>query len=159
MAHLNKKISKHISFEESCDVIEPMSKEKRIFKYFAYAAPSSILWSKNESTYKGRITMDFATNVTRLGDFLHFGQFLKPLATINLPIPLTFLGNFCKGVKIIHFSSEIILGNFYRHLAIFIWSHWTCSTKLFWPNDLKYAHLAIPKIQNFPNLRSNVDAN
>ena len=35
----------------------------------------------------------------------------------------TFLGNFCKGVKIYHFYSEIILGNFYRHLAIFIWSH------------------------------------
>ena len=26
---------------------------------------------------------------------------------------------FCKGVKIYHFSSEIILGNFFRHLAIF----------------------------------------
>ena len=30
---------------------------------------------------------------------------------------------FCKGVEIFHFSSEIILGNFYRHLAIFFWSH------------------------------------
>ena len=30
------------------------------------------------------------------------------LATINLPKSLTFLGNFCKGVKIYHFSSEII---------------------------------------------------
>ena len=26
----------------------------------------------------------------------------------------TLLGNFCKGVKVIYFSSEIILGNFYR---------------------------------------------
>ena len=35
------------------------------------------------------------------------------------------LGNFCKGVKIIHFSSEIIFGQlFFRHLVIFIWSHW-----------------------------------
>ena len=34
----------------------------------------------------------------------------------------TFLGNYCKGVKIYHFSSEIILGIFYRHLAIFFWS-------------------------------------
>ena len=47
------------------------------------------------------------------------GNFLKPLAKINLPKSPTFLGNFCKGVKIFHFSSKIILGNFYRHLAIF----------------------------------------
>ena len=29
----------------------------------------------------------------------------------------------CEGVEIYHFSSEIILGNFYRHVAIFFWSH------------------------------------
>ena len=46
-------------------------------------------------------------------------KILRPLATINLPKSATFLGNFCKGVKIYNFSSEIILGNFYRHLAIF----------------------------------------
>ena len=49
-------------------------------------------------------------NVTRLGDLLDFGQFLKPLATINLPKSPTFLGNFCKCVIIYHFSSEIIFG-------------------------------------------------
>ena len=38
------------------------------------------------------------------------GKFLKPLATINLPKSPTFLGNFCKRVKIYHFSSEIIFG-------------------------------------------------
>ena len=53
-------------------------------------------------------------------EFLHTGeeeedvgqcdQFLKPLATINLPKSPTFLGNFCNGVKIYHFSSEIIFG-------------------------------------------------
>ena len=37
-------------------------------------------------------------------------NFLKPLATINLSKYLTFLGNFCKGVKVIHFSCEIIFG-------------------------------------------------
>ena len=46
-------------------------------------------------------------------------NFLKPLATINLPKSPTFLGNFCKGVKNLSFSSEVILGNFYRHFAIF----------------------------------------
>ena len=50
------------------------------------------------------------TSVTRLGDLLHFGQPFKPLATVNLPKSPTFLGNFCKGVNIIHFSSEIIFG-------------------------------------------------
>ena len=33
-----------------------------------------------------------------------------PLATINLPKPPTFSGNFCNGVKIYHFPSEIIFG-------------------------------------------------
>ena len=50
------------------------------------------------------------------------GNFLKPLATINLPKSLTFLGNFCKGVKFYHFSIEIIFGQLYRHFAIFFWS-------------------------------------
>ena len=48
------------------------------------------------------------TSVTRLGDLLEFGQLFKALTTINLPKSPTFLGNFCKGVKIYHFSSEII---------------------------------------------------
>ena len=38
------------------------------------------------------------------------GNFLKHLATIILPKSPTFLGNFCKGVEIYHFSSEIIFG-------------------------------------------------
>ena len=70
------------------------------------------------------------SSVTRLGDFLHFGQQFKaggnnskPVATIILPKLPTLLGNFCKGAKIIHFLIKSYLGNFYRHLAIFIWSH------------------------------------
>ena len=35
------------------------------------------------------------------------GNFLKPLATINLPKSPTFLVNYCKCVKMHHFSSEI----------------------------------------------------
>ena len=49
-------------------------------------------------------------SVTRFGDFLDFEQLLKPLAEINLPKYPTFLGKFCKGVKIFHFSNEIIFG-------------------------------------------------
>ena len=36
------------------------------------------------------------------------GNFLKPLATINLPKSTTFLINFCKGVKIYHFRTTLI---------------------------------------------------
>ena len=37
-------------------------------------------------------------------------NFSKPVAIISLPKSPTFLGNFCKGVKIFNFSSEIIFG-------------------------------------------------
>ena len=59
--------------------------------------------------------------MTRLGDLLYFGQLFKDcVATIILPKLPAFLGNFCKGVEIFHFSSEIVfLGNFCRHLATF----------------------------------------
>ena len=46
-------------------------------------------------------------SVTRFGDLLDFGQPFKAFGNNKSP---TFLGNFCKGVKIIHFSSEIIFG-------------------------------------------------
>ena len=49
-------------------------------------------------------------SVTRLCNLLNIGQVLKPLATINFPKSLTFLGNFGEGVKIYHFPSEINFG-------------------------------------------------
>ena len=58
-------------------------------------------------------------SVTRVGDFLHFGQLYYPFATMNLPISLTFLGNFCKGVKIYHFSSEILFGQLLKTFGDF----------------------------------------
>ena len=42
-------------------------------------------------------------SVTRIGDFCTLGNFLKTQATFNLPKSPTFLGNFCKGVKINRF--------------------------------------------------------
>ena len=54
--------------------------------------------------------MVVGTSVTRLSDLLDSGQVLKPVGTINLPKSLTFLGDLCKGVKIYHFSIEIIFG-------------------------------------------------
>ena len=53
--------------------------------------------------------------VTRLGDLLDLWQLFKAFGNNKSP---TFLGNFCKGVKII-FLVKSILGNFYRYLAIF----------------------------------------
>ena len=49
------------------------------------------------------------TSVARLGDLLDYGQLFKAFGN-NLSKSPTFLGNFCKGEKIYHFSSEIIFG-------------------------------------------------
>ena len=62
-------------------------------------------------------------SVTRLGDLLDLGKFSKHLATINLPKSPTFLGNFVKVSKSLIFLVKSFLGNFYRHLAFFYWSH------------------------------------
>ena len=66
------------------------------------------------------------------------GNFSKSVATINLPKSPTFLGNFCKCVKIFHYSSEIIFGQFYRHLATFYWSHCCCCWKESPPSKLMW---------------------
>ena len=59
-------------------------------------------------------------SVTRLGDLLDFGQLFKACGNNEFAqISPTFLGNFCKGVKIFNFTSKIIFGNFYRHLGTF----------------------------------------
>ena len=57
------------------------------------------------------------------------GNFSKPVATINLPNLPTYSGNFCKGVKIFRFSSEIIFGQLCRHFGIFYRSH--CSRSIY----------------------------
>ena len=82
------------------------------------------------------------TSVTRLGYFCTLGNNSKPVATIILPKLPTLLGNFCKGVKIIHFSSEIIFGQLYRHLVIFIWSHCLIPTRSISPEFVEKVHLA-----------------
>ena len=59
-------------------------------------------------------------SVTRLCNLLDFGQPLKPLATIHLAKSPTFLGNFFNGVKIYHFSSEIIFGQLLKTFGDFV---------------------------------------
>ena len=51
------------------------------------------------------------------------GNFSKSFATINLPKSPTFLGNFCKAVKIFNFSSEIIFGQLLQTFGNFYTDH------------------------------------
>ena len=65
----------------------------------------------------GRSSMN---SVSRLSDFLHFGQLFKPLATISFAKSLTFIAIFVTVPKSLIFLVKSILGNFYRHFVIFI---------------------------------------
>ena len=49
-------------------------------------------------------------SVARLGDLLDYGQLFKAFGSYHWPKSSTFLGIFCKDVKIYHFSNEIIFG-------------------------------------------------
>ena len=50
-------------------------------------------------------------SVTRLVNLLHFGQLFKAGGNNYFAqIAQALLSNFCKSVKIVHFSSEIIFG-------------------------------------------------
>ena len=60
-----------------------------------------------------------------LAIFCTLGNFLKALATIILLKSSTVLSIFVKVSKSIIFLLKSFLGNFYRHLAIFFWSHCT----------------------------------
>ena len=60
--------------------------------------------------------------------FIGIWLFFKALATINLPKSPKFLGNFCKGVKNYHFSSEIS----FRQLFIDIWWFFSGHTASVW---------------------------
>ena len=78
---------------------------------FRLKPPSSVLkLSKREW---------FRFSVTRLGKLLDFGKLFKACRNNCFAQIAHILGNFCKCVKMFNFSSEIILGSFYRHLAIF----------------------------------------
>ena len=63
------------------------------------------------------------TSVARLAIYWTLDHFLKNLATINLPKSPTFLGNFCKDVKIFHICNEIIFGQVLQIFGDFFWSH------------------------------------
>ena len=77
------------------------------------------------------------------------GNYLKPLATIILPKSPTLLGNFCKGVKIIHFLVNSFWAIFI-HIWRFLSDHtagsslsisgspcWTLKQHVLWQNILR----------------------
>ena len=81
--------------------------------------PSSVMHKSvahNIQTFTHARSLSLTSSVTRSGDLLDFGPLLKLWQQLFSP---TFLGNFCKGVKIHHFCRNSFLGNIYRHLAIF----------------------------------------
>ena len=77
------------------------------------------------------------TRVSRLGEqsdwaiYWTLGNFLKPLTTINLSKSPTFLSIFCKGVKIYHFSSEIIFRQLLYTFGNFFWSHCSHQSRIY----------------------------
>ena len=71
-----------------------MNNRKHLKTLIAHIFESGIYWS-------WAVWPDWAIYWT-------LGNFLKPLAIIDLPKSPTFFGNFCKGVKIFNFSCEII---------------------------------------------------
>ena len=48
--------------------------------------------------------------MTRLDNLLHFGELFKACGNNYFTRIAQIFGNFCKGVEIFHFSSEIIFG-------------------------------------------------
>ena len=97
-----------------------------------YARMSSDLFSwlllhpfsrKRKKTIPFSALIGVTSSVTSLGDLWDFGHVLKPLATINLPRSPTFLGNFCKGVKIYSFQVKSFWATF-----IDIWQYFSGHT-------------------------------
>ena len=59
-------------------------------------------------------------SVSRLSDLLHFGQLFKACSNNYLAQIAHILDNFCKGVKIFQFSSEIIFGQHFLTIGDFL---------------------------------------
>ena len=73
-------------------------------------------WIENRTTL---------ASVTRLGALLHFGQLFKACGNnYFVQIVSHYEAIFVKVSKSFIFLVKSFLGNFYRHLATFYWSHW-----------------------------------
>ena len=58
--------------------------------------------------------------MTRFGDLLHFGQLFKACGNNYFAQFAHILGNFGKGVKLFHFSSEISFGQLKKTFGDFL---------------------------------------
>ena len=95
------------------DAIFSYSKACRLWTPFRYSdswwecVATNGLWTRS---YKHKMKNNVKLPVwPDCSIYWTLGNFSKPLATFNLQ-KSTFIGNFCKGVKIFNFSSEIIFG-------------------------------------------------
>ena len=98
--------------------------------YFCFSLTS--LRSIFSQQFRYNMEFTLSGSVTRLGDLLNFGQVFKAFGNNQFISISHIFRQFCKVVKIYHFWSEIILGNFYRYLTIFFWSHCTGGTMIDW---------------------------
>ena len=57
-----------------------------------------------------------------------YGNFSRPGPTISLLKSPTFFGKFVKVSTSYIFLVKLFMGNFYRQLATFYWSHWATTT-------------------------------
>ena len=95
----------------------PVTTTTKIIQLFHSFAKSCVLLHSIYSSPWSRVP----DGGTRLDELLDFGQLWKAF------------GNFCKGLKIFNFTSEIIFGQLNRHLAIFYCSHWSRSFfRVYW---------------------------
>ena len=92
--------------------------------------------------------MSRTTSVTRLGNLMDFGQLFKAFGN-NLFAKIShILRHFCKGVKIYHFSSEIIFGQLYLTFVDFS-GHTAHYLPTYLPMSEIRRSLQIKKIPNF----------
>ena len=88
--------------------------------------PGLPLYMTLEKSLFARLLQSAAvSSVTRLGDFLDFGLLFKAFGN-NYFVQISHIVTqyFAKVSKSIIFLVKSFLGNFYRHLATFYWSHW-----------------------------------
>ena len=58
--------------------------------------------------------------MTRFSDLSYIGQLFIAHGNNYIAEITNTLGNFCKGVEIFHYTTEILLGNIYRHFGDFL---------------------------------------
>ena len=87
---------------------------RRLFSVLRRSSAMNVKWETPKGTEISSIYLIFAVaiSVTRLGDFLHFGQLFKAFGNNYFAQFSQILSQFFEGVKIYHLSSEIIFGQF-----------------------------------------------